>query len=56
MIILDYVSPEQFGFLAGRQIHEAIGSTQEGINIIKFNHIPASVLKIELSKAFDRVS
>jgi len=45
---------EQFGFLEGRQIHEAIGVAQEGLNSIKSKQLRGAVLKIDLSKAYDR--
>ena len=47
---------EQFGFLEGRQIHEAIGVAQEGLHSIKTKHLQGVVLKIDLSKAYDRVN
>jgi hypothetical protein len=50
------VSKEKFGFLEGRQIHEAIGVAQEGLHSIKTKKLKGAVLKINLSKAFDRVN
>eukprot|EP00253_Pinus_taeda_P025838 PITA_25838 len=50
------ISSEQFGFLDGRQIHEAIGVAQEVIHSIRQKKKKGAVLKIDLSKAFDRVS
>jgi mannosylglycoprotein endo-beta-mannosidase len=50
------ISQKQFGFLEGRQIHEAIGVSQEAMHIIKNHKIKGAVLKIDLSKAYDRVS
>jgi hypothetical protein len=47
---------EQFGFLEGRQIHEAIGVAQEALHNIKTRKLKSVVLKIDLSKAYDRVS
>jgi hypothetical protein len=55
-VLSEVISPEQFGFLKGCQIHEAIGSTQEGLHTIKTSHMPAAVIKLDLSKAYDRVS
>jgi hypothetical protein len=52
----NFISPEQFGFLKGHLIHEAIGSSQEGLHTIKTQKRVVSVLKIDLSKAYDRVS
>eukprot|EP00253_Pinus_taeda_P027637 PITA_27637 len=39
-----------------RQIHEAIGSAQEALHSIWTKHLKSTLLKIDLSKAFDRVS
>lgn len=50
------ISMEQFGFLQGRQIHEAIGVAQEALHNLKSKNISGVVLKLDLSKAYDRVS
>jgi len=50
------ISDEQFGFLEGRQIHEAIGVAQEGVHSLKTKKLKGAVIKIDLSKAYDRVS
>ena len=50
----EHISKEQFGFLEGRQIHEAIGVAQEGLHSIKTKHIQGVVIKIDLSKAYDK--
>jgi hypothetical protein len=50
------VSGEQFGFLEGRQIHEDIGVAQEGLHSIKTRSLKVVVVKINLSKTYDRVS
>eukprot|EP00253_Pinus_taeda_P020087 PITA_20087 len=50
------ITPQQFTFLKSRQIHEAIGLAQEAIHSIWSKHLKAILLKIDLSKAFDRVS
>eukprot|EP01018_Ginkgo_biloba_P022058 Gb_03022 [translate_table: standard] len=50
------ISGEQFGFVEGRQIHEAIGVAQEGLHSIKTRRLKAVVAKIDLSKTHDRVS
>jgi hypothetical protein len=55
-ILSDKISLEQFGFLEGRQIHEAIGVAQEALHSIKTRKLKSVVLKIDLSKAYDRVS
>jgi hypothetical protein len=56
VILSKHISCEQFGFLEGRQIHEAIGVAQEGLHSIKLRKIKGVVVKIDLSKAFDRVN
>jgi hypothetical protein len=55
-ILSERISGEQFGFLEGRQIHEAIGVAQEGLHSMKSRKLKGAVLKIDLSKAYDRVS
>lgn len=47
---------EQFGFLQGRQIHEAIGVAQKALHSLKAKNLSGVVLKLDLSKAYDRVS
>jgi hypothetical protein len=42
--------------LEGRQIHEAIGIAQEGLHSIKIKKQKSMVVKVDLSKAYDRVS
>ena len=34
-ILSEHITDEQFGFLEGRQIHEAIGVSQEGLHRMK---------------------
>jgi hypothetical protein len=46
---------EQFGFLKGRFIHEAIDMTKEGVHSIRLARYSATIIKIYLSKASDRV-
>lgn len=50
------ISKGQFGFLQGRQIHEAIGVAQEALHSFKARNMSGAVLKIDLLKAYDRVS
>jgi hypothetical protein len=49
------ISKEQFAFLEGRQIIDAIGVVQEVLHSIKVKNIKALVLKLDLIKAYDRV-
>lgn len=56
LILSRNISPQQFSFLEDRQIHEAIGAAQEALHSIRCKHLKSIILKIDLSKAFDRVS
>ena len=51
-----YIFCEQFGFLPSRQIHDVVGVIQEGLHTIHGKHLKSVVLKIDLSKDYDRVS
>ena len=55
-LLSEHIYGEQFGFLKGRQIHEAIGVAQEGLHSMKTHKIKGAILKIDLSKAYDKVS
>eukprot|EP00253_Pinus_taeda_P034625 PITA_34625 len=50
------ISMEQFGFLEGRQIHEAIGVAQEVLHSVKHKRKKGVILKIDFSKAYDRIN
>jgi hypothetical protein len=56
IIFSERISGEQFGFLGGRQIDEAIGVSQEGLQNMKTRKLKGAMLKIDLSKVYDRVS
>ena len=49
------ISKEQFGFLEGRQIIDAIDIVHEALHSIKVKNIKAMVLKLDMIKAYDRV-
>ena len=51
-----YISPQQFGFLKHRQITVALAITQEVLHTVKTKNRCALILKMDLSKAFDRVN
>ena len=55
-VLLEHISKEQFGFLEGRLIHKAIGVAQEGIHSMKVKNIKGAIFKIDLAKAFEKVS
>jgi hypothetical protein len=50
------LSVEQFGFLQGRQILDAVGTTQECLHGINNNKLQAIILKLDLKKAHDCTS
>eukprot|EP00253_Pinus_taeda_P024520 PITA_24520 len=50
------ISSEHFGFLDSHQIHEAIGVAQETIHSVTLMQKKGAVVKIDLSKAYDRIS
>ena len=54
--LLESISNEQFGLLLSRKIHEAIGVSQEGIHTIKTKKSYSIVIKLDLSKDYDRES
>eukprot|EP00253_Pinus_taeda_P008490 PITA_08490 len=55
-ILSKHIAPQQFAFLEDRQIHEAIGAAQEALHSIWEKNQKCILLKIDLSKSFDRVS
>jgi hypothetical protein len=54
-ILSEIISKEQFGFLQHRQIHNAITIAQEVFHSVKRSKQKVDILKIDLSKAYDRV-
>ena len=50
------VSQEQFGFVEGRKILDGIILTQEMIHSLKQTKIPGMLIKVDLAKAYDKVS
>lgn len=55
-ILSNHISLEQFAFLKDRQIHEVVGTTQEVIHTLHSRRGKGMILKVDLSKAFDRVN
>jgi hypothetical protein len=51
-----FIGEEQFGFLHNRQIHDAVSITQEVLHSVKKKNLKATILKLDLSKAYDRVN
>lgn len=56
VVLSEKISKEQFSFLQGRQFHEAIVVAQEALHSLKTKNLSGAVLKLDLSKAYDRVS
>lgn len=50
------ISPEQSGYIEGRQILDGIILTHEIIHSLKISKQAGMILKIDLSKAFDKLS
>jgi len=55
-VLSTLISKEKFKFLEGRQIHEAIRVAHEWIHSMKTKKLKGEILKIDLSKAYDRVN
>ena len=49
------ITQEKFAFLSRRQIHEVVGLAWEVMNSVKTKRLPSMVLKVDISKAYDRV-
>eukprot|EP00253_Pinus_taeda_P033090 PITA_33090 len=55
-ILSRHISPKQFAFLNHRQIHEAIATAQELLHSLHIKKQKGMILKVDLSKAFDRAN
>eukprot|EP00253_Pinus_taeda_P011273 PITA_11273 len=55
-ILSHHISSEQFAFLHRKQIHEAIASAQELLHTLQVKKQKGMILKVDLSKAFDRTN
>lgn len=49
------LSSEKLGFLKGRRIQDAIGTTHESLHSIKKIILKSLVLKLDLKKAYDSI-
>eukprot|EP00253_Pinus_taeda_P008595 PITA_08595 len=56
LLLPGIISPEQSGYVEGRQITDGIILTHEIIHSLKHSKKPGMLLKIDLSKAFDSIS
>jgi len=54
-ILSKIITEEQFGFIKGRQIHDAIGIGQEVMHTIKSRNLKSCILKEDLTKAYNCV-
>jgi hypothetical protein len=50
------ISKEQVGYVEGRQIMDSVILAHEVIHSLKSTKTPGMLIKLDLSKAFDRVS
>ena len=50
------IARKQFGFLSGRKIHNILRTTQEVLHPAKVKRRPAFIVKLDLSKGYDRES
>ncbi|KAH6815712.1 hypothetical protein C2S51_020532 [Perilla frutescens var. frutescens] len=52
-----FVSGNQFGFIQGRQIHDAILLSSEGVNALNQTHNGSNMaIKVDITKAFDTMN
>lgn len=51
-----YISPLQFGFIPGRQIHTCIALASEAVNCFSLGRFANMAVKIDMTKAFDTIS
>ena len=55
-ILSSIISKEQFGFLFKRQIHDVVSLAQEALHSVHIRKSSSISLKLDLSKAYDRVN
>eukprot|EP00253_Pinus_taeda_P023557 PITA_23557 len=55
-ILSSIISPEQIGFVEGRQILDGLVVSQEVIHTLKQKKEPGMMIKLDLSKAYDRLN
>jgi hypothetical protein len=54
-LLHDFISLGHFGFLEGRQIYKAIVFAKESLHSIKIKKMSTMLIKLDLSKAYNRV-
>lgn len=55
-LLLTLISPEQIGFVEGRKILDRFITSQEFVHSVKAKKLPGMMIKLVLSKAYDRHS
>jgi hypothetical protein len=55
-MLSEVIGEEQFGFLQNRQIHDAVAIAQEVLHSVKKRNLKETILKLDLSKSYDRVN
>ena len=55
MILPTIISPEQSGYVEGRQILDSVILAHEVIHSLQKTKTPGMLLKLDLSKAFDKI-
>jgi len=53
--LMIFITEEQFGFIHNWHIHDVVSLTQEKLHFIKKKNLKEIILKLDLSKAYDRV-
>ena len=57
VVLAAVISPNQFGFIPGRQIHDCIAIASEGINSLdNLAKVKNMAIKVDIRKAFDTLS
>jgi hypothetical protein len=54
-MVSEIIGEEQFGFLHNRKIHDGVAIAQEVLHSVKKRNLKTSILKLDLSNAYDRV-
>jgi hypothetical protein len=56
LMLSEIIGEDQFGFLHNRQIHDVAAIAQEVLHSVKKRNLKATILKLDLSKAYDQVN
>lgn len=55
VVLSRFISTKNSGFLQNCSIHDAICTTQEIIHTIYSRHVDATIMKVEIKKAYDHI-